>query len=579
VFALDRFFPVPIGHNPARARRPGWRAGRRRSSAGRFERVRAVLPAVCAIGIASAAGWMLAGGNLASSELLFRQAEPAAVESSSGAPVHIDSSPPGAVVHIDGTSYGKTPLDVRLSPGQYTLSLQHPDALDDEQILQVADTGARVDAGLWRRRPDVVALRPVYPGAPLLDARFLNDGQVALLVGLASQAGTPRPNRELWRLDPVTGQLARVGIPEMDTPVTSLVLSPDGGQVAYVKPGSSSALTNTGWPTGASAATAPPKASQPESVWVVPLDGDQPPRRIFELSSVSTPATTADPEHIVDLVWTPEGARLVAITRQTGPPARARVFLLHVAEPADADSQLADGELVLVPAVVLPDSAVPDPRGRWLALVTQAAVAPGGNNLLNLCILQLQPGGIFRDVADLGSAASAPTASPVAWPPTIDSPADRLVFVAPAPAAASSGGGLFGIFSALRPSAPPSGLYMARLEASGLQDAQPRRLGTAINTFGPVWRSESALLGFARQDDGMLALRSIDPTSGAVRDLGVRLPAAVGQGTGLAAHWNTSHGYALLLSHPSNGGTVGVSLQGWLVSFASPSSSAAGALH
>ena len=43
---------------------------------------------------------------------------------------------------------------------------------------------------------------------------------------------------------------------------------------------------------------------------------------------------------------------------------------------------------------------------------------------------------------------------------------------------------------------------MANLESSGLQDVQPRRLGTAINTFGPVWRSESALLGFARQDDG-----------------------------------------------------------------------------
>jgi len=158
---------------------------------------------------------------------------------------------------------------------------------------------------------------------------------------------------------------------------------------------------------------------------------------------------------------------------------------------------------------------VPDPSGRWLALVTHAAVAPGGNNLLNLlnlCIPQLQPGGTFRDVADLGSAATAPTAAPVAWPPATDSLADWLVFVGPAPAADSSGGGLFGIFSALRPSAPPSGLFMANLEASGLQDAQPRRLGTAINTFGLVWRSESALLGFARQDDGTLALRSIDLT-------------------------------------------------------------------
>jgi len=316
-------------------------------------------------------------------------------------------------------------------------------------------------------------------------------------------------------------------------------------------------------------------------VWVAALDGGgQPPRRIFELPSVGRPATSADPEHVVDLVWTPDRSWLVAITRQTGPPARARVFLLSVAALADADSQAAaNDELVLLPAEVLPGSLVPDPSGRWLALVTHAAAAPGGNNLLNLCILQLQPGGIFRDVADLGSAATAPAAVPIAWPPANDSPADRLVFVGPAPAAASSGGGLFGIFSALRPSAPPSGLFMANLEASGLQDAQPRRLGPAINTFGPVWRSESALLGFARQDDGTLALRSIDPTSGAWRDLGVRLPPGTAQGAaGLSARWDTRHGYALLLAHPSNGTTSDTSLRAWLVSFVAPSLTA-GAVH
>jgi len=310
------------------------------------------------------------------------------------------------------------------------------------------------------------------------------------------------------------------------------------------------------------------------------MDGGRP-RRVFELPRVRSPGTSADSEHIVALVWTPGGSALVAITRQSGPPARARVFLLHVAA-ADADSQAAADELVLLPAEVLPDSLSPDPSGRWLALVTHAAVAPGGNNLLNLCILQLQPGGIFRDVADLGSAATAPTAAPIAWPPAADVP-DRLVFVGPAPAAASSGGGLFGIFSALRPSAPPSGLFMANLEASGLQDAQPRRLGPAINTFGPVWRSESALLGFARQDDGTLALRSIDPTSGAVRDLGVRLPTGTAQGVGVSARWDTRHGYALLLAHPSASGTFGASvgggpLQAWLVSFVAPSTTA-GAVH
>src|SRR5207237_9603545 len=121
--------------------------------------------AVCGIGVAAVGGWMLAGSGLPSADELIGQVEPAAVESSSGAPVHVDSSPAGAQVHIEGHNYGKTPMDVRLSPGEQRLSLQHPDALDDEQTLHVAETGATVDVGMWRRQPDVMALRPVYPGA------------------------------------------------------------------------------------------------------------------------------------------------------------------------------------------------------------------------------------------------------------------------------------------------------------------------------------------------------------------------------------------------------------------------------
>ena len=237
---------------------------------------------------------------------------------------------------------------------------------------------------------------------------------------------------------------------------------------------------------------------------------------------------------------------------------------------------------MLLPAEIVPGSAVPDPSGRWLALAAHAASAPGGHDVLNLCILELQSGGVFRDLADLGTTATPLSAAPFAWPPATDSTPDRIVFVGPAPTAASGGGGLFGIFSALRPSATPSGLFMADLEASKLDDAQPRRLGTAINTFGPVWRSENTLFGFARQDDSTLAVRTIDPISGAVHDLGVRLPAGAAQGAGVAARWDARHGNALLLSRPSGGGTIGATasggpLQAWLVSFVSPSPTASAA--
>src|SRR5947209_20548197 len=96
-------------------------------------------------------------------------------------------------------------------------------------------------------------------------------------------------------------------------------------------------------------------------------------RLIHGLASASTPATTGGPEHIVDLVWTPDGSRLVAITRQTGSPARARVVVLNVPAPEVSDDQPAPSELVLLPAAVQPGSAMPDPGGRWLALVTVAA--------------------------------------------------------------------------------------------------------------------------------------------------------------------------------------------------------------
>jgi hypothetical protein len=89
--------------------------------------------------------------------------------------------------------------------------LQHPDALDDERVLQVSDSASSVDIDLWRRRPDVVAIRPVYPGSSFLDARFVSDGQVALLVGLPSPSGALSAMRELWLLAPATGRLARLG--------------------------------------------------------------------------------------------------------------------------------------------------------------------------------------------------------------------------------------------------------------------------------------------------------------------------------------------------------------------------------
>jgi hypothetical protein len=583
VFALDRFVPFPVGRQPARLRKSA-RSTRRRASTRRFERIRSALPMVCGVGIAAVVGWLLAGGDLPSAEVFVGQPKSAVRQSSPGdVPVHIDSTPSGAQVSIDGARSGRTPLDLRLSPGQHFLSLEHPDAFAEDRALQVAEDGAVFNVALWRRHPDVVPLRPVYPGASLVDARFLDDGQVALLVGLPAQPGASTGSRELWRLDPATGQLARVIVPGLDAPASTLVLAPSGEQVAYVTPGSAAAVTTTLWPVNGDTPVQAQPGGHSDAVWVAPLDASLSPRRIFELpAATSGPAHSSVPERIADVAWTPDGLRLVVTTRQAGPPIRSRIFLVDAIARNDAGSEPDSTELVLLPAEVTRGSALIDPDGHWLALATHAAVAPGGNDLLNLCVLELQPGGMFRDLADLGSATLGPSAPPFAWTPDADTAPDRLVFVGPAPAARSSGGGLFdffGAFSALRaPSTPPTGLFVASVEASGLEAARPQRIGTTNNALGPVWRSENALYSFARQNDGTLALRSTDPSTGATHDLGVRLPASTWQGTGLAARWDTRHGYALLLAHPSNGGTGGTALQVWLVSFPEPGSTL-GASH
>jgi PEGA domain len=235
VFALARFIRVPGAHRPPQLQ-IGSRATRHPRSKNRLERIRKVLPAVCGIGLAAVTGWMLAGGSLPATETLFGQLPGNGEHSAGGASVLLSSTPSGAMVRIDGATRGKTPLELRLLPGQHLLSLQHPDALDEDQSFRVTDNGAHVDVPLWRRQPDVVPLRPVYPGAALVDARFINDGQVALLINLPAQSGAPSASRELWRLDPPTGQLARVRIPGVQASVSTMVLAPDGKQVAYPRP-------------------------------------------------------------------------------------------------------------------------------------------------------------------------------------------------------------------------------------------------------------------------------------------------------------------------------------------------------
>ena len=139
-----------------------------------------------------------------------------------------------------------------------------------------------------RRRPPVAAsprhpaLRPVYPGVELVDARFWLTGrsrwpsacQVALVRPAVSRARAVATG-------PRHGGMARLTPPgSMDQPATVVAPAPDGKAVAYGV--SSSAATSTSlWPTSA-ATPGRESGSGSSSVYVAPLDGSSAPRRIFE---------------------------------------------------------------------------------------------------------------------------------------------------------------------------------------------------------------------------------------------------------------------------------------------------------
>jgi hypothetical protein len=172
-----------------------WRSPRGRR--GRFKTPRwlvLVLLGTVAVSFAALAAWIVAGGDV--SGLL-----PAPVAdwlprltvtddaTAGSAPVQVQSVPSGAEVRIDGVRRGLTPIVLGVSPGTHELTLRHPDALESVRSIDVPADGTALAISLWRRRPEILPMRPVYPGASLVDARFVADGTVALTVSVPTPQG------------------------------------------------------------------------------------------------------------------------------------------------------------------------------------------------------------------------------------------------------------------------------------------------------------------------------------------------------------------------------------------------------
>ena len=278
--------------------------------------------------------------------------------------------------------------------------------------IDVPAEGTDLTVSLWRRQPRHLAAAAVYPGANLVDARFVADGTVALSVSLpgGSSAAQPPSARELWQLDPVTGSLRRVRLTDpAAVRAPPVALAPDGQQVAYLVQGFGGVSASL-WPASGSAPVRG-AASRPAGVWLTTRDNSPPPRKLFELPHV-VGTSAADTEQLVDLVWTPDSAHLVAITRLAGTPARSRVFLIDTAGAPETSDLPAGIELLLLPAEIVPASASPDPTGRWLTFLAHSTATSNAANGLTLCVLELRPSGQFRDLADLGSDQRRPTTAP-----------------------------------------------------------------------------------------------------------------------------------------------------------------------
>jgi hypothetical protein len=150
----------------------------RRSCLKTSRRLVAILTPIVTVTVSFVAvtAWIVANGDLTSSpadplDWLRISARTDLDNAAAGhAPVHIASTPTGAEVRVDGSRRGPTPLVLALSPGAHELTLQHSEAFETEQTLDVPASGIDIAIPLWRRRPDILPVRPVYRGADLVDA-------------------------------------------------------------------------------------------------------------------------------------------------------------------------------------------------------------------------------------------------------------------------------------------------------------------------------------------------------------------------------------------------------------------------
>lgn len=445
--------------------------------------------------------------------------------------VTVGSTPTGAVVLVDGKERGRTPATLALPPGDRRITLRRDGYMDATFPLALADGAppTRLDVALWLRTPHVRRIRPPLPGASIVDARFLDDGRVALVT-----ASPPGDERQAWIVDP-SGDARRIGRAAR----TAVAVSPDGQRVASL---ARAAVQTTGGP-----GSGDPRATE---FWIAERDGKRGERRF------ALPLGAAAPdERLLDLTWAPDGRHLLLVSQLRlpgGDGVRTRLLWHDTTAPLGPTGQGDMRELVTLPSDAAPGSWVWQPGGGQVAFLSRAA------GRIALCLLgtplgdppgeRPDPGAVpFRYLADLGGEPS-PRVAPLAWAPT-DGPA-RVAYPGPVESAV---GGLFG-----------GGNRGTAIFVGGLDGEPAERLAPASG-LAPAWRPDGLITTLVpTKRNGPLVTRLVAADGASVEGTGVSLAGGSPDGV----RWDLARARALV-TVPGVGSGVGADgFDLWLLQWA-----------
>jgi PEGA domain len=511
-------------------------------------RVFAAMAAAIFVFVAAVAGCSIGGGGPALASDLPTWL-PMVLGAPTGGPgtvrLDITSVPANATVLVDGQERGNTPVSVVLAKGPHLLTLTHASAVDEQRQLDIA-SDMHVNVTMLERRPDALQLKPAYPGASIDDATFLDDGRVALAMGLPGQPGNGMVN-EAWIFDPAS-RIQAPFAPRANPRAAIVVVSPDGNRVAYAQPLEADSTPSKRLAEvvvgGSDGATRSP-------VFALP--------RTHEVSATGS-VTNGEVEEVRDVGWAPDSRHVLVIVRLVGvaggPPAASRSRILLV-EPRPADGQpSAATELLTLPAEVVPGSYSWAPDGHWVAFLTRATNGPGGTDFAALCALDINAaGGVagFRYVADLAAQSDSSSLLPVSDVAWSAAGHGGLLYTAPTPKSTISNP--LGLPTT---SGGDPGLFAAMPAGPALTAEEGQRLGSATGLFAPTWLdpggASERVIALARSENGSrpLVIKGVDAENGMIQNLGIALPAGVGGSGAVAARWDVRHGRLLLLARRGN---------------------------